>query len=124
MGNLALIRIKMKKLIVLTCLLLCSCGGVEIGNDGSSSSDDHSISTDNSRTGIFTCSYTCEPVDGTDDTEGFSESFEYEGGENDCLELVTSLGENCMVVDEELPVIEGIIVPEETPENTTPGFNF
>lgn len=117
----------MKKNYLLPILLfsLSSCGGVDIGNDSSSSSDDHSITTDNSTNGIYTCSYACEP---TEDTEGFSESFDYEGGADDCLELVESLGESCMVVEEdsvELPVIE--LTDDDSSSSSSSsssGFNF
>ncbi len=108
------------KITILLCLVLCSCG-VDVANDSSSSSEDSSIDIDNSRNGIYSCSYECG-IEGEDDN--FSETFTYEGGPGDCATLVADVGENCVVIEDiEEPVVGEIVVLEEDDE-TTPGFQF
>lgn len=112
----------MKKLTLFLLLLTSSCGGVDIANDSSSLSEDNSVDIDNSQNGIYSCSYSCEP---SEDSEGYTESFTYEGGPDDCAKLVADIDESCVIVEDvEEPVIGEIVVPAEESPEPDDGFEF
>jgi len=106
---------------LLLLLLTSSCGVGDIASESNSSNEDNSVDIDNSRNGIYSCSYSCEP---TEESEGYAETFTYEGGPDDCAKLVADIGESCVIVEDiEEPVVGEIVVPVEDDEPDD-GFQF